>query len=101
MKYRIVNKTRFFIFCLTVCLLAGLTAAALFSHASAVDKKTYQKIEVKPGETLWSIAAEYGDPDEDIRNTICDIQKLNGLSGSLIYAGQTLTVPCAPQAGCN
>ena len=101
MRYRIVNRKRFFVFCLTVCLLLGFIVMGLFGNAFAAGRKTYREVKVLPGDTLWSIAAEYGDPDEDIRNTICDIQKLNGLHGSLIYAGQTLTVPCAPQAGCN
>ena len=45
------------------------------------------------GDTLWSIAAEYGSPREDIRNTIYDIQKANSLDGALIYVGQVLLVP--------
>ncbi|MBR4150151.1 MAG: LysM peptidoglycan-binding domain-containing protein, partial [Firmicutes bacterium] len=53
----------------------------------------YTEVRVEEGDTLWSIAAEYGSPREDIRNIIYDIQKANSLDGALIYAGQVLLVP--------
>lgn len=49
--------------------------------------------EVRPGDTLWDIAALYGDPGDDTRELIQDIKVLNGLDTSVIVVGQVLTVP--------
>ncbi len=93
MKYKIVNRKRFIAFCLAVLLLAGCCTAAAVNRVFAKEEPRLQEIRVVPGDTLWRIAAEYGDPGDDIRNTIIDIQKINGLKGPVIYAGQTLLVP--------
>jgi LysM repeat protein len=46
---------------------------------------------VRPGDTLWSIAAERyaGDP----REGVWKIERLNGLSGPALVPGQRLLVP--------
>ena len=48
---------------------------------------------VKPGDTLWSIAAERygGDP----RGGVWKIQKRNGLRNGVIRSGQLLVLPQA------
>jgi LysM repeat protein len=43
---------------------------------------------VRPGDTLYPIARQFGTTLEELR-------RLNGLSGDVIYAGQTLLVPAA------
>ena len=93
MKYRIVNRKRFFVFCLCAALLAGMAVSALLKVSFAAGEPVYTEVTVQSGDTLWSIAERCGSPDEDIRNTICDIQRINGLSGSVIFAGQVLLVP--------
>lgn len=45
------------------------------------------------GDTLWDIAAAHTAPGEDVRHTVADIRRANGLQGSLIYPGQVLQVP--------
>lgn len=53
----------------------------------------YSTVEVMPGDTLWSIAAE-ANPGGDIRSTIDDITKLNSLeNGSHLAIGAELAVP--------
>lgn len=44
------------------------------------------------GERLWDIAEQYKRPDQDIREYIYEIKKLNGLDESTIYEGQTIKV---------
>lgn len=47
---------------------------------------------VQPGDTIWSIAtARY--PTDDVRARVDDIERLNGLNGPLIEAGETLRLP--------
>jgi LysM repeat protein len=48
---------------------------------------------VVTGDTLWDIAAGYTPPGEDVRRTVEDIRRANGLEGSLIYPGQVLQIP--------
>jgi len=45
------------------------------------------------GDTLWDIAAAHTASGEDVRHTVADIRRANGLEGSLIYPGQVLQVP--------
>jgi nucleoid-associated protein YgaU len=51
-----------------------------------------QTVVVRPGDTLWSIAASL-DGDGDVRAVIDDIQELNGLNGAVLVPGQTLLLP--------
>ena len=66
-----------------------------YSAASANSKLvTYQIVSVKPGDSVWSIAANFSTPKDDIRNVIIDIKKSNGLSNDVeIYPGQILKIP--------
>ncbi len=48
---------------------------------------------VSTGETLWDIATGYAGPGEDVRRIVFEIQRANGLDGSLIVPGQVLVIP--------
>jgi LysM repeat protein len=65
----------------------GVPAAEAVGPAGAVEYL------VVTGDTLWEIAALYTPAGEDVRHTVFDIQRANGLQGSLIFPGQVLTVP--------
>ena len=52
------------------------------------------RVTVRPGETLWSIA-ERVRPEADPRATIARIRDMNGLESSVAQAGQVLLVPAA------
>ena len=47
---------------------------------------------VSKGERLWDIAEQYKRPDQDIREYIYEIKKLNNMENSTIYEGQELTI---------
>jgi hypothetical protein len=47
---------------------------------------------VAPGETLWSLAERYGG-QQDPRNYIYDLQRLNNLGAKPIYPGERLLLP--------
>jgi len=80
----------------TVLALLALVFAAFAPNASAATQSVdngSQVLIVKPGQTLWQIAAEV-DPSADPRETIDRILDLNSLSNSAqIHAGQALVVP--------
>jgi hypothetical protein len=75
-----------------VLLIALLTliAWAMLARASHGAGPTL-RYTVKPGDTLWSIAASHyaGDP----RDGIWKIEHRNHLAGSVISPGQTILLP--------
>lgn len=51
-------------------------------------------IEVRPGDTIWKIAAAHSTKQQDIRDVIANIRRLNQLDANCnIYPGQSLTIP--------
>ena len=82
-----------------VLLLAGLllTAFSLGQQdtqaASVVGAQAeLQTVTVQPGESLWSVAQRIA-PDNDPREVVAQIQRLNDLDGSTLYVGQHLLLP--------
>jgi LysM repeat protein len=49
-------------------------------------------IMVEPGDTLWATSADIAD-DGEVRTTIAEIQRLNGLDTPDVRAGQRIRVP--------
>lgn len=53
----------------------------------------YKSIQIKSGDSLWSIASEYTkDTDIKIQDYIHQLMQMNGLKEETIHAGQYLTV---------
>lgn len=76
---------------LLVFVWNNYSAASANSNSKSIS---YQTVSVKPGDSVWSIAANFTTPKDDIRNVIIDIKKINGLSNNVaIYPGQTLKIP--------
>ncbi|HLV44619.1 MAG TPA: LysM peptidoglycan-binding domain-containing protein, partial [Aggregatilineales bacterium] len=63
---------------------------------SAVEEAAAENVVhvVQPGENLFRIALRYG-------TTVQAIQQANGLTGTLIYVGQRLTIPGTSAPGDN
>ena len=77
-----------------VLLLAGdVVARAADTGASPPVTAGEILHTVTSGETLWEIGALYADPGDDVRDTIHDIRRLNGLADSLIRVGDVLLIP--------
>lgn len=95
-KYKIISKSKFTIFIITMTIL--FTASVLF----LIDKKEahssyyyaeHENFQVLQGDTLWEIAREYLSPGEDIREVIYDIKKLNNMDTGYIYPGDIIKIP--------
>lgn len=71
-----------------LCLAALAVGYAAHGSAGAGPRQTYV---VKPGDTLWSIAAHKyaGDP----REGVWEIQQRNHLSSATISPGEKLVLP--------
>lgn len=80
-------------------IIFSVTLSSIFaiaeSHESDRLYKYYTSIEVKYGETLWSIAKEYINNDHysGIPAYIKEVMKINSLPDDNIRAGQYLIVP--------
>jgi len=73
---------------LLVLLVLGTALGAARSTRGAAPEASYV---VRPGDTLWSIAAtHYGG---DVRKSIWRIEQRNGLSEPLIVPGEVIVLP--------
>jgi Tfp pilus assembly protein FimV len=74
-----------------IAIAAGSAATREDGGAPAVDVVT-----VAPGETLWDIASDVAAVSGgDVRGAMAEIQDLNTLDGSMVFAGQELRIPAA------
>lgn len=88
---KIANRKKFIrSMAILIFLLIGLFNISIAN----TDKKEAEIIDytITPGETLWSIAGEYTPNSKDVRETIYEIKKLNNMTDSNIYAGQTIKI---------
>ncbi|KAA2254975.1 LysM peptidoglycan-binding domain-containing protein [Solihabitans fulvus] len=72
-----------------VCL--GLLYGTGVDGAGAVPDRT-ATVQVHAGETLWDVAQRMA-PGSEPSAVVERIKQLNGLGGTSVYPGQSLTVP--------
>lgn len=89
-KYKITNMRKFkrFIFLSTmlICILS-FSSTKVYSK----DIPQYDYINVKEGDTLWSLASNYNN--EDIRELVQTIKVENNIKNATIYPGDIIRVP--------
>jgi LysM repeat protein len=74
-------------------LLAGLGLILAATASRAADPAgSAPTAEVRPGDTLWSIAVRYV-PGRDPVTAVEEIRRLNGLTDYTIHAGQHVILP--------
>lgn len=88
----------FMMLVLIIGLLTGVFAHSMTSvRAEEQPQKEvtryYTSVQIKEGESLWSIAADYADQSEiSISDYIEELKQMNGLQKETIHTGQYLTV---------
>ena len=94
-RYRIKNRVRFASFIvISLLLVCTIFNTALgFNDALALSEQQYIEIQVKSGDTLWTIADEYMPDDMDVREAVYVICETNDIDANTLYAGQTLNIP--------
>ena len=75
---------------ITVVVVLLLLASA--SHATGEVSETFD-YRVKPGDTLWQIAQTHGPEGRDVRAIVATIERINGLDGAMLQAGQVIELP--------
>jgi Tfp pilus assembly protein FimV len=89
---RLTRRGRVVLLALLLALVGGL-AVLVGSAGNAADPAgPAPTVVVKPGDTLWSIAARYA-PAGDAFVTIDQIRRLNGMPDYTVHAGETLVLP--------
>ena len=73
-------------------VLAGAAQALGHSAGPARLGPGITKVEVRPGQDLWSLAETY-DPNADTRQVIQEILQLNSMSTDQVQPGQVLWMP--------
>lgn len=89
-KYVLKNKKKFLAF--IILSLVSLFSAFYSNAAYGYRDTAYETVNVRQGDTLWSIANQY-NKNEDIRKYIYEVKKINNLTSNVIYAGTQLKLP--------
>lgn len=90
-----------FVIVLSLLILAACVGQVVMermfvSYDELFGKNTIQEIScrVSAGDTLWTIAGQITQPNEDIRDKVIAIRKLNDLSANqTIQPGQLIKIP--------
>jgi hypothetical protein len=77
---------------LLFALIAGLTVGHGSSLAAGRSHAVRHTLIVRPGESLWSVAARIA-PHQDPRLVVADLESLNNLAGPAVAPGEQLVVP--------
>jgi hypothetical protein len=96
------NRNKLSILAAFVCSLIIVTfmAGALINfkadaHESDMQNKYYQSIRIEKGDSLWSIANRYRDPEHVTINQYMDeLRTINDLDSDVLIAGNYLSVVC-------
>ena len=59
----------------------------------AATAQRFVTVTVRPGDTLWTIAAAHGRPSGDLQEAVDRINDENHLGGGAIQPGQRLRIP--------
>jgi LysM repeat protein len=68
------------------------TNAGAAAGVQGSSSSTFRHVTVHEGDSLWSIAQRVA-PHVDPRDAIVEIADLNGLSSSVVQAGEQLAIP--------
>ncbi|MEA1974409.1 MAG: LysM peptidoglycan-binding domain-containing protein [Bacillota bacterium] len=94
-QYRIINKTRFIISIILLTIVFILLFSLLTNtyKSFAMNEVEYIEVKIKSGDTIWNIAKEYRQENQDIRELVYIIIKVNNIKNSIIYEGQKIKIP--------
>ncbi|MCU6761244.1 Cell division suppressor protein YneA [uncultured Roseburia sp.] len=98
--YRLKKQT-FLVFITFSVIIAGILLGSSILNSSRTNAATeyqeelyYKSIEVKEGDTLWSIADTYMCEEFDNKQDYIDeIKSINHLTDDTIHSGSYLTIP--------
>ena len=90
-KIYLKNPLRLIIAFLVVMLMTAGFMLLFHSSASGDVIPEYATIVIAKGDTLWGIARQFSNGNEDLRNKVNEIKKLNNI-GSDLRVGQKIMI---------
>lgn len=96
MRRRNRRQIKIRLFKVTLLMLVVMTCVlsfSAFSKTDHVEPEDYEEVYVRPGDTLWSIAADYYGTGIDTREAVYEIKKYNDLESGMLSVGQKLLLP--------
>ncbi|WP_326909096.1 cell division suppressor protein YneA [Sedimentibacter sp. MB31-C6] len=93
-KYKVNNMKKFKRFMFITILLISILAFTFIMTLNAYSKDIpqFDYVNVKEGDTLWSIASLYTD-NREIREIIYEISIVNDIHNASIYPGDIIKIP--------
>lgn len=95
-RYKVVKPVRFFLFVLIVTMALVIFISTLFtgSETEASSMDTFVQVELSESDSIWTIASEYCNDSQDIRDFIKDIKDVNDISSAdTLHPGDKIFVP--------
>lgn len=89
----IKNRKRFTLFLTVMVILTCCGFSSVKKHVTPREEMDAITILVSNGDTLWSIASDYNEGNEDIRKLVHRIKKYNNLKSYTIYDGDEILIP--------
>ena len=93
----IARRIWFMLSVLISSIVFSLCASFMVTNAKTINDDNYYKyftsVQVKEGDTLYSLAEEYGDYFESDKAFINEVKYANHLIDDTIYTGSYLVVP--------
>lgn len=90
---KVVNKKKFarsILITIFMVIVMCICISSVFANKEVeTTEVTYT---VSKGETLWSIAERYKQDNQDPRDYIYKVKKLNNMTSATIYEGQVITI---------
>lgn len=84
-------------------LLAGvaitLGAVPVGARTERAAPRPPLRVEVRYGDSLWTLARRYGDPSRDVRDIVAEVMRANSISPQELQPGVELVIPaeCLPR----
>ncbi len=95
-KYRIINKTRFFLF-VTFLFIITVLIITFFTNSikahSMILNEEFKEVQILEGDTLWNLALEHMPSKYDVRDMVYKIKETNNMETSYIYPGDIIKIP--------
>lgn len=95
-KYKIVNKSRFFVFIVFVVYvyISMFSMFNSFGRAEYISSDiNYEEVYVETGDTIWSIATSHNYIESDPRDIVAEIRSFNNLNDVVIKPGDIIKIP--------
>lgn len=95
-KYRIVNKTRFYVFIIFTVYFSFSALSFFKSFGRAEDLTSnlkYKEVYIFKGDTVWDIALEHKPDGLDVRDMVAKIRNFNKMEDLSIKPGDIIKVP--------